>query len=1111
MIDPRRCGARKEKDPMPRLTRSLTLLSACALLATAVIAAPPRPTAQDRWQLDVPRPARSETSRGLLFEPCDAAALAVTDSLSIDIVAGNSVVCWSGSGTAEHHYGRSHDLSSYSSTAGLALEATCAHFGLAAQAESSVGTITIYRDTDGMAGPQGGGGDLWPLGSTSVNLPATSTPLYVTGTFDPPIALLADDLLFIELTVPASALAQAHEVGSNSGGELSSSWLRTGGGECGIGSWITPGQIGYPNMHLVEVLELQESVVPDPCDDPLRACAEDVDDSGAVAVSDLLAIIANWGQCGDGTYRPVGDVAPAPNGDCCVGVADVLAVIAAWGEECGGGGGKFAINEIRVDQDGEDLDEFAEIAGPAGISLDEFYYLVIGDGAGGGGVIEEVVDLSGQVIAADGLFTFGEDTMTTGTPDMVVDGLNFENSDNVTHMLVQGFSGAEYDDLDIDDDGVLDVEPWEAIVDAVSLVEPDPDGGVGDPWYAQPLGPVGYWPPSHVYRCPDLDGEWRIGVYASLAIDSPGESNQPTCDLPDADGDGIADVVDNCYLFNPDQWDCNDNGTGDECDIADGVSQDCNANGVPDECDDDCNANGVPDECDIANGTSSDCDANGVPDDCQPDCNENGIADACDIANGDSSDDNANGIPDECETDVIAYTSFEEPSLGGQYVDTGDASVDHELVNNDGQAMVAWTASGAEMGFSAWYWNTRDDVGLTDGDWVGTTDYSGNVGEYPDGTQGYELSDCDGAMELRLDTVTTSGSWNIAMDVFVVETGWESEDSIVISAIVDGGAVVTLLDTTGTDIDDLGIEGAWFTLIEDLSAYTEATLSVRLDSNSGYEAVFVDNVRFSSAAFKDTDGDGVPDSIDNCYLYNPDQADCDGDGVGDVCEIADGTSDDCDGDGVPDDCQADCNGNGVADTCDIANGDSSDDNGNGIPDECEGGDASMVITAVFDGPLSGGTPKGVELYVLADIADLGAYGIGSANNGGGSDGVEFTFPSGSVAAGTFIYVSSEAENFAAYFGFAADYSSGAMSINGDDAVELFNGTAVIDVFGDINADGNGTKWEYLDGWAYRLGGVAPNGGTFGVGDFTYSGPGALDGCTTNGSCTSIIPVGTWLP
>jgi len=37
---------------------------------------------------------------------------------------------------------------------------------------------------------------------------------------------------------------------------------------------------------------------------------------------------------------------------------------------------------------------------------------------------------------------------------------------------------------------------------------------------------------------------------------------------------------------------------------------------------------------------------------------------------------------------------------------------------------------------------------------------------------------------------------------------------------------------------------------------------------------------------QDTDGDGIPDSTDNCpYVANPDQADADGNGIGDACEL----------------------------------------------------------------------------------------------------------------------------------------------------------------------------------------------------------------------------------
>ena len=71
----------------------------------------------------------------------------------------------------------------------------------------------------------------------------------------------------------------------------------------------------------------------------------------------------------------------------------------------------------------------------------------------------------------------------------------------------------------------------------------------------------------------------------------------------------------------------------------------------------------------------------------------------------------------------------------------------------------------------------------------------------------------------------------------------------------------------------------------------------------------------------DVDADGVCGDLDNCELFNPDQADCQPNGVGDVCDIDRGKSSDNNKNGVPDECDpcvADLNGDGIVDAFDLA-------------------------------------------------------------------------------------------------------------------------------------------------------------------------------------------------
>ncbi|KAF0094241.1 MAG: endonuclease/exonuclease/phosphatase [Puniceicoccaceae bacterium 5H] len=181
--------------------------------------------------------------------------------------------------------------------------------------------------------------------------------------------------------------------------------------------------------------------------------------------------------------------------------------------------GQVVINELRIDQSSTDDDEFFELAGPANASLDNLTYLVIGDGSGNSGTIENVTPLTGQTLPASGFFVAAESTFTLGTADYVTS-LNFENSDNVTHLLVEGFTGSDGQDLDTDDDGVLDVTPWTSIASSLGLLE-DPSGEklYGDTF----LGPDGSFVPGAAQR--NADGGYSIIGFGDFASHTPGAAN----------------------------------------------------------------------------------------------------------------------------------------------------------------------------------------------------------------------------------------------------------------------------------------------------------------------------------------------------------------------------------------------------------------------------------------------------------------------------------------------------------------------------------------------------------------------------------------------------------
>ena len=155
----------------------------------------------------------------------------------------------------------------------------------------------------------------------------------------------------------------------------------------------------------------------------------------------------------------------------------------------------------------------------------------------------------------------------------------------------------------------------------------------------------------------------------------------------------------------------------------------------------------------------------------------------------------------------------------------------------------------------------------------------------------------------------------------------------------------------------------------------------------------------------------------------------------------------------------------------------------------------------FSVPSGGTDGKAIHLVATADIADLSVFGIGVANNGGGSDGLEYSLDPVSASSGDDILVARSVEAMSAYF--ADCYSAfdiimianGNISQNGDDAIELYEGETVIETFGDVNVSGTGEVWEYLDSWAYKVGDT-----------WTYGAVNCTDGSQTTLSSNCIYPI-----
>lgn len=149
-------------------------------------------------------------------------------------------------------------------------------------------------------------------------------------------------------------------------------------------------------------------------------------------------------------------------------------------------------------------------------------------------------------------------------------------------------------------------------------------------------------------------------------------------------------------------------------------------------------------------------------------------------------------------------------------------------------------------------------------------------------------------------------------------------------------------------------------------------------------------------ACQDSDGDAVVDIADNCpFTYNPFQQDQDGDGVGDTCDNCPATQNrdqaDVDADGTGDLCDADLDNDGVINTADncpnVANPSQDDLDGDLTGDACDWDVDGDSIANAIDGLFANGSFTDESQILSSSFTDqhLGGVSFGEVSGGANLD------------------------------------------------------------------------------------------------------------------------------
>ena len=155
-------------------------------------------------------------------------------------------------------------------------------------------------------------------------------------------------------------------------------------------------------------------------------------------------------------------------------------------------------------------------------------------------------------------------------------------------------------------------------------------------------------------------------------------------------------------------------------------------------------------------------------------------------------------------------------------------------------------------------------------------------------------------------------------------------------------------------------------------------------------------------------------------------------------------------------------------------------------------EGTIIIKAVLDFDMPSNSGKAIILQAKGGDVDLLTFGLGIAQNGGGTDNVEYSLSRFSnkntsseqistLPDGEYLWLVRNFNAMNAYMGgtnqnnVLGNYDEGLwLNQNGDDAIELFKDVdkeektgTLLDIYGNVNIDGTNQYWEYLDTMVLR--------------------------------------------